>query len=47
MRHCDTHLYTEADTTADVSVFLEITHVDIISYLVFSANIVTLEQMKA
>lgn len=35
------------DTSADVSGFPEISHGDIVTYLVFSANFVTLENMKA
>lgn len=35
------------DTCADLSGFPEVTHGDIVTYLVFAASFVTLEQMKA
>ncbi|KAH7977265.1 hypothetical protein HPB49_000231 [Dermacentor silvarum] len=35
------------DTTMDVNVFPEVTHGDIVSYIVYSSGFVTLEEMKA
>lgn len=46
----DVHPYTlqpGADTTTDISAFPEVTHEDIVNYLVFSASFATLEEMKA
>ncbi|XP_070384023.1 uncharacterized protein [Dermacentor albipictus] len=36
-----------ADTTMDVNAFPEVSHGDIVNYLVFSSNFTTLEEMKA
>ncbi|XP_037561626.2 uncharacterized protein LOC119440828 [Dermacentor silvarum] len=48
---CDgMHPYTlrpGVDTTIDVNVFPEVTHGDIVNYLVYSSSFVTLEEMKA